>query len=352
MNICAVDLFCGVGGITHGFIRGGIPVCAGYDNDPSCQYAYETNNHAQFICSDISKVTAESVSSHFPDNSVRVVIGCAPCQPYSTYSYKYNKERITDDPRYDLLNQFSRIVGDIQPEIVSMENVPDLYKRGYSQYLNFIQMLKENGYFVFQKIINCEEYGVPQSRKRLVVLASRLGEIDLIQPTHLKKRVTVRDAIAHLAPIQHGTQSVQDSLHKSSRLSPRNIQRIQATPEGGGWRDWPQELMLTCHKKESGKTYPSVYGRMRWDAVAPTITTQSFSLGTGRFGHPEQDRAISLREAALLQTFPPNYQFGAPGEPIQFTSSGRHIGNAVPVRLAEVIALSIRQHVASFQAKR
>lgn len=347
MNISAVDLFCGVGGITHGFIRGGIPVYAGYDNDPSCQYAYETNNRAQFICSDISNVSAEDVESRFIDNAIRVIIGCAPCQPYSTYSYKYKKERVSEDPRYDLLRQFTRIVSSVQPEIVSMENVPDLYKRGYKQYIEFISMLEDNEYSVFQKIVNCDEYGVPQSRKRLVVLASKLGNIELIPPTHPENKVTVRDTIAHLDPIEHGGQSVSDSLHKSSRLSAQNVKRIKATPEGGGWHDWPKELLLSCHKKPSGKSYPSVYGRMKWDSIAPTITTQSFGLGTGRFGHPEQDRAISLREAALLQTFPENYVFTAPNQPIQFTALGRHIGNAVPVKLAEIIAVSIRQHVAS-----
>ena len=347
MNISAVDLFCGVGGITHGFIRGGIPVNAGYDNDPSCQYAYEINNKAQFVCSDIADVSAEDVASHFIKNAIRVIIGCAPCQPYSTYSYKYKKERVREDPRYDLLRQFTRIVSSVQPEIVSMENVPDLYKRGYKQYVEFISMLTDNGYFVFQKIVNCDEYGVPQSRKRLVVLASKFGNIELIPPTHLESKVTVRDIIAHLEPIKHGCQSANDRLHKSSRLTAQNIKRIKATPEGGSWRDWPKELVLSCHKKDSGKSYPSVYGRMKWDSIAPTITTQSFNLGTGRFGHPDQDRAISLREAALLQTFPENYVFTAPEQSIQFTSIGRHIGNAVPVKLAEVIAVSIRQHVAN-----
>lgn len=346
MDISAVDLFCGVGGITHGFIRGGIPVYAGYDNDPSCQYAYEVNNKAQFICTDISHISAEDVASRFIKNTIRVIIGCAPCQPYSTYSYKYKKERVSEDPRYDLLQQFTRIVSSIQPEIVSMENVPDLYKRGYRQYIEFISTLTDSGYSVFQKIVNCDEYGVPQSRKRLVVLASKLGALELIPPTHLINKVTVRDTIAHLESLEHGGQSAKDLLHKSSRLTEQNVRRIKATPEGGSWRDWPKELVLSCHKKDSGKSYPSVYGRMRWDSIAPTITTQSFSLGTGRFGHPEQNRAISLREAALLQTFPENYVFTAPEQPIQFVPIGRHIGNAVPVKLAEVIAVSIRQHVA------
>lgn len=345
MKIAAIDLFCGIGGITHGFVRQGIPVIAGYDNDPSCKYAYETNNNAQFICADISTITPENIASLFPKDTIRIIIGCAPCQPYSTYSYKYKKD---NDPRYEMLSHFSNIINEIQPEIVSMENVPDLCKKDYPQYIDFIQTLKKNKYSIFEKVINCAEYGVPQSRKRLVVIASKFGKIDLIPETHKNHYVTVKDTIAQLPPIEHGTTDKQDPIHKSCELSPINIKRIQATPKGGGWRDWPEDLVLACHKKTTGKSYPSVYGRMDWDNIAPTITTQSYRLGTGRFGHPEQNRAISLREAALLQTFPHNYQFAPPQQEIFFTTTGKHIGNAVPVRLAEVIAISIRKHLKEF----
>src|SRR5262249_15626963 len=135
--------------------------------------------------------------------------------------------------------------------------------------------------------------------------------------------------------------SPKDPLHMASRLSPLNIRRIKATPEGGGWSDWPSGLQLDCHAKDSGRYYGSVYGRMAWDELAPTITTQCFGYGNGRFGHPEQPRAISLREAALLQTFPKAYVFTAPGEKPTFRNVGRHIGNAVPVALAEAIGNSI-----------
>lgn len=345
MKIEAIDLFCGIGGITHGFIRSGITVIAGYDNDKTCQYAYESNNKSKFICADITNVNSEDIVKQFSKNTIRAIIGCAPCQPYSTYAYKYKKEQGHDDPRYEILRHFSRIIQDVQPELVSMENVPDLYRRGYSQYLNFIKILEDNNYYVFQEIIDCAKYGVPQSRKRLVVLASKLGAISLIPPTHQKNYVSVRDTIAKLQPILHGTHSPKDPIHKSSKLTTKNLKRIKATPEGGSWRDWPEDLLLECHKKETGKTYPSVYGRMRWDDIGPTITTQSYNFGTGRFGHPEQDRAISLREAALLQTFPENYQFVPLGKEVVFTSVGRHIGNAVPIKLAEAIALSMKKHI-------
>lgn len=147
------------------------------------------------------------------------------------------------------------------------------------------------------------------------------------------------------SPIKAGERDPQDELHTASSLSPLNLSRIRVSRPGGTWRDWPEELQASCHRKDTGATYPSVYGRMEWDRPAPTITTQCFGYGNGRFGHPEQDRAISLREAAMLQTFPESYAFAPPGAPIKFNKMGRLIGNAVPVRLGEVIARSLVGHV-------
>ena len=166
-------------------------------------------------------------------------------------------------------------------------------------------------------------------------------------PTYsVNNYVTVAQSIGSLPPIEAGASPVDgDRLHQSCGLSALNLRRIRATPEGGGWQDWPKSLRLACHQRSSGKTYPSVYGRMKWDDLAPTITTQCYGLGNGRFGHPQQDRAISLREAALLQTFPADYQFAPEGAPILFKHIGRHIGNAVPVSLGTAIGLSIIEHV-------
>src|SRR5205823_1223409 len=149
------------------------------------------------------------------------------------------------------------------------------------------------------------DYGIPQLRTRLVLLASLHGPIKLLRPTHPRSRWrTVRDIIHELPPLAAGKISDDDALHQTRGLSPLNLRRIMNTPAGGDWRDWADDLLLECHKKDSGKTFRSVYGRMSWDEPAPTITTQCIGIGNGRFGHPEQDRAISLREAALLQTFP------------------------------------------------
>jgi len=350
-KIAAVDLFCGAGGKTHGFLRGGIEVVAGVDTDPTCRFPYEFNNNpAIFVEKSVDALSCREVAGWYPPGVVRVLIGCAPCQPFSTYNYRYggaNSKIRSRDKRWGLLHAFRDLVSGFLPEIVTVENVPELALLNNRVYLQFIEDLTKHGYHVNSAIVKCADYGVPQTRERLVVLASRLGPIELIPPTHKPNGyITVRETIGNLAPICAGGPPPEgDSLHRACSLSPLNTVRIRHTPPGGGWNDWPEELRLACHRRMSGKTYPSVYGRMRWDDLAPTLTTQCFGLGNGRFGHPEQDRAISLREAALLQTFPPDYQFVAPERRLTFKHVGKHIGNAVPARLGEVIAISIRQHI-------
>ena len=172
-----------------------------------------------------------------------------------------------------------------------------------------------------------------------------LGDITIIPPTHNSEDVHVADYIADLPAIEAGGIDPADPLHRSSHLSEINLKRIRASVPGGTWRDWPENLRCECHKKESGQTYSSVYGRMTWEQIGPTITTQFYNYGTGRYGHPEQDRALSLREGALLQTFPADYDFINPERPFVFRDIARHIGNAVPVRLGEVIGISMLNHL-------
>ena len=194
--------------------------------------------------------------------------------------------------------------------------------------------------------VYCPDYGIPQSRKRLVLLASKYGTISLIPATHSPNQyVTVGDTIRDLTPLKAGERSPDDPLHRAIALTPLNLQRIKATPYGGSWRDWPEELRLACHKKEGGKSYGSVYGRMVWEKPSPTMTTQCTGYGNGRFGHPEQDRAITPREAALFQTFPMDYQFFENEESVSISTVSRYIGNAVPPKLGEVIAESIFNHL-------
>ena len=179
-------------------------------------------------------------------------------------------------------------------------------------------------------------------------MASRLGDIKLIPPPkRLTKSKTVAETIKGLPVLQAGTFSKKDPMHKCSSLSDLNMQRIKISKPGGSWRDWPRKLVADCHKKPSGNSYPAVYGRMEWGKPSPTITTQFYGFGNGRFGHPSQNRALSLREGALLQGFPKAYQFVRPGDPVETVTVGRLIGNAVPVTLGRVIGKSINQHVRS-----
>ncbi|MFH1224236.1 MAG: DNA cytosine methyltransferase [Candidatus Diapherotrites archaeon] len=336
-SVAVVDVFCGVGGLTHGFVKENFNVVAGIDSDASCKFAYEANNNSKFINKPIQETSSEELKTLYPKNAIKVLVGCAPCQPFSTYNIKKRR-----DDKWGLLYEFSRLIEEVKPEIVSMENVPQLMRA--KVFHDFVQNLEALDYHVTYSTVNAMHYGVPQTRKRLVLLASKLGELELIAPTH-KNPKTVRQAICKLEKISDGETSPKDKLHRSRKLSQLNKKRIVATPMGGGWRDWDKTLVLSCHKKKGGKSFGSVYGRMNWDGASPTITTQCIGLGNGRFGHPEQDRAISLREAAILQSFPKSYKFIDPKDKYMITRLARHIGNAVPVKLGRAIAKTVRAHI-------
>lgn len=289
-------------------------------------------------------VQKEDIMPFYSKNSIKVLAGCAPCQPFSSYAFK-NKNK--DKDKYNLLYEFGRLVKDIHPDIVTMENVPAIASFKLQSVLgDFVKTLKSENYHVSYKVVYCPDYGIPQTRKRLVLLASRLGDIELIPPTHQKENyLTVRDVIGNLPILQAGDRCPTDALHRCRALSPLNMRRMMATPYGGSWQDWPEELLLECHKKEGGKSFASVYGRMVWDEPAPTMTTLCTGIGNGRFGHPEQNRAISAREAALFQTFPTSYKFFPDEQEVSLSKASRYIGNAVPPRLGEVIAESIKHHI-------
>ena len=332
-----VDVFCGAGGLSHGFLLEGFEVCAGIDIDAACRHAYERNNNARFVEQDVANLRGEDIRALFAKGQPRILVGCAPCQPFSTYS------RNRSDGKWKLLREFGRLVRQVEPDVLSMENVPRLANFQGGELLKaFLRGLEKAGYAVWSRVVDCAAYGVPQTRQRLVVLASRVGAIELVPPTHAPGDYrTVRDAIAKLPPIAAGEGAQEDPLHRASRLSPLNLARIQAAKPGQTWRDWDPGLLAECHRKRTGRWYQSVYGRMSWDAPAPTITTQCNGFGNGRFGHPEQDRAISLREAALLQTFPLSYEFIDPNQRWFVSAAARCIGNAVPVALARAVARSV-----------
>ena len=344
-NIAAVDLFCGIGGLAFGLHQSGIRIKAGIDIDESCRFAFEENCCAEFICESVSDLDPKKIKSFYKTNEIKVLVGCAPCQPFSNYTVKADKKK---DNRWQLLNDFSRIINEVQPEIISMENIPQLVSfKQAPVFQNFIKNLKKNKYFVWYGIIYAPDYGIPQKRKRLVLLASKLGEISILKPTHTPdKYITVRNVIEHLDKIKAGESSENDFFHRSSSLNEKNLKRIIQSKPGGSWiKDWDHDLVLECHKQEKRKSYGSIYGRMEWDEPSPTMTTFCTGIGNGRFGHPEQNRAISLREAALLQTFPQEYRFVKNFESLKVRSLSKHIGNAVPPRLGMIIGESIVQHI-------
>lgn len=244
----------------------------------------------------------------FSGGALCVLAGCAPCQPFSRYARRSGER----SPKWEMIDHFFRLATSIRPEVLTMENVPEL--QGDKAFAHFVDRLQASGYRVSYSKVFCPYYGIPQQRTRLVLFASLYGAVRLEAHTHNATNYkTVRKSIAHLAPLRAGSSDSDDPLHRASNLTPLNLQRIGQSTPGGSWRDWPTGLIAKCHLLRSGETYPSVYGRMKWDAPSPTITTQFFGFGNGRFGHPSQNRAISLREGAILQSFPEDYAFTPPG---------------------------------------
>lgn len=338
-KIEAIDLFCGIGGLTYGLIQADIEVVAGLDNDKTCRYAYEKNNEAEYIEADIAEYDFNEMKKLFTKNSIKVLVGCAPCQPFSSHTHKIKNKQ--QDKRWNLIDYFVKAIEILQPDVISMENVRGLTKTPI--FKHFLASIDDLGYEVDFDVVYCPEYGIPQNRSRLVLIGSRIGKIKIPKKTHVKGTyVTVGDIIRELPAIKSGEVNMKDPIHKAKNLSPLNIERIRHSKPKGTWKDWDYKLLPDCYKKETGATYTSVYGRMSWDDISPTITTQFFNYGSGRFGHPEQDRALSIREGALLQTFPKDYDFG---ESTPLTTVGRQIGNAVPPRLGYMVGATIKEHV-------
>jgi len=344
-NIAVVDVFCGVGGLTRGMQDVGLPVVAGIDFDKTCDFAFEHNNNSKFLHRDVTTIKAREVSKLYPKNSLKILVGCAPCQPFS----QVPGEREDKEGKWRLLYSFANLIEKVKPSIISMENVPQLmsHKKGIV-IKDFIDRLNTLGYTVSTYKVNAANYGVPQRRYRLILFASKFGKIELIPKLFEDSQTpTVADAIRHLPAVADGEIHPDDMLHRSRKLSAMNKERIMSTSEGGNWTEWPSHLLngLNCRESESGKTFTSAYGRMSWTKPAPTLTTHCVGLSNGSYGHPVQDRAITLREAALLQSFPSSYKFIKEDGELTVSVIARQIGNAVPPKLGECIGKSILNHL-------
>ena len=242
--------------------------------------------------------------------------------------------------KWKLVRHFTRLIVEAEPDLVTMENGSQMVC--HEVFGQLLQSLSE--YSVWYSVVECNAYGVPQTRKRLVLMVSRFGPISLLEPVLSRRKATVAAAIAKLPALAAGERDLKDSMHHACNLSSLNLQRIRASQPGGIWRDWPASLRSRCHQSPAGETFPSVYGRREWEKPALTITNQCFGYGNERFGHPVQDRAITLREAAMVQTFPRRYKFFPPKYKVVFSTMGRLIGNAVPVRSAYAIGRSFVDH--------
>jgi DNA (cytosine-5)-methyltransferase 1 len=344
--VYGVDLFCGAGGLTHGLQKAGISIALGIDSDPICEFPFTFNNGARFIRADVRDISGYDLSTVFPSGAIRLLAGCAPCKPFSPF------RRGTDnstDREWGLLGEFSRLAQELKPELVTMENVPGLASKPI--FRKFVKDLQQIGYHVVSESVYCPRFGVPQHRRRLVLLASRIGQVRVpTGPIPPESYRTVRDAIGSLPKLAAGESDPNDRLHRSRSVNETNLRRLRLSQPGGTWEDWPKDLRAKCHQKRTGLSYQSVYSRMLWDEPSPTITTQAYSFGTGRFGHPEQDRSITPREAALLQTFPRRFRFVRPREKVFMTHVGRLIGNAVPPRLAFFVGKEIMRVAATYRS--
>ena len=346
MTVRVYDFFAGCGGASCGFQTAGMEVSFALDYDLDARESFEANfPDAHFEFADIRNVCVEAVRCRVEGEQPYPVLfsGCAPCQPFTKQNT--TRPRWDQDERVPLLSHFAHLVEVCQPDLVFVENVPGIQQPDIDSqpFGGFLSRLHAADYKVDYRPIRLARYGIPQSRRRLVLVGSRHGVINLPDETHgpgtkNERYATARDWISHLPPIRAGEEHENVPNHRAAHLSERNVERIRATPEGGSHRDWPEHLQLKCHKGFSG--YTDVYGRMSWDSPASGLTTRCISYSNGRFGHPEQDRAISIREAACLQTFPEDFIFTG-----SLASMARQIGNAVPVRLATLMGQQFIKHL-------
>jgi DNA (cytosine-5)-methyltransferase 1 len=335
-----IDFFSGCGGTSAGLRDAGMRIAAAVDFDAAAAATYRANfPEAEFHEVDVRELSVDAFDHLVGDGAPLVFSACAPCQPYSSMRPTASRAR----PRErSLLLTLIPFLDRLTPDALIVENVPGLQKiPGGSTWNRFLRHLARAGYSTRWEVVDCRDYGVPQRRKRLVLLASRHGPIDLPAPTHGPGRrpySTVRDWIGALPAIEAGEAHADDPLHRCGALGEMNLRRIASLPEGGSRSEWDKDLWLDCHRR--GRGHQDTYGRMRFDDTAPVLTTKCTDITNGRYGHPTQHRAISLREAALLQTFPVDFKFIG-----TLKSVTRQIGNAVPVLVSKVMGDNIIEHL-------
>lgn len=342
-SLTAVDLFSGGGGLTVGLKKAGFRVVGAVEIDTVAYTTYKTNHpDVQAFKQDIRFVKGEEILNLAPSGSVDLIAGCPPCQGFSSLTAKYRKE----DPRNSLIKEMTRLIREVRPKAVMVENVPGLARKGYSLLQEFLDELKSLGYQSSWKVLQVADYGVPQSRRRFVLLAGFHFEIKIPSPTHAREGKnglipwrTVQDAIKSMPEPITLNEAIKRgdprrfNWHVIRNMTRINRLRLENVKPGDSRSKLPEDLRPDCHKgKEEG--FSNVYGRLAWDKPSVTITGGCTTLSKGRFGHPDKNRTISVREAALLQTFPPEYFFDTP----YMDHACDIVGNALPCDFAEKLA--------------
>ncbi len=329
----AIDFFCGGGGMTCGLRKAGVDVLAGVDFAKECKETYEENNPgSKFVHTDIRKLDVNYFSEKFAvqkNDDNLILVGCSPCQYYSIINTKREKSRETKD----LLRDFMRFVDYYNPGFILVENVPGILSRKDSVFPEFESFLKKKQYNYKYEVVNMCFYGVPQSRRRFSLVASRICEAEMPKPD--EKKAVLADCIGvwnGFPKIEAGHRDETDFMHSASRLSPHNLERLKKTPLNGGsriaWKD-DSHLQLPCYRGKD-HSFTDVYGRLSWQKPSSTITTNFVKISCGRFAHPDENRGLSIREGASIQTFPKDYKFLAKS----MVENARIIGNAVPPEYA------------------
>jgi DNA (cytosine-5)-methyltransferase 1 len=356
-RLSAIDLFAGGGGLSVGLKDAGFTVVAAVELDRSAIATYSANHTGvtAFPC-DIRELHGVDLLKANDDQPIDLIAGCPPCQGFTSLTAKWGR----DDPRDDLIVEMGRLVAEILPKAVMMENVPGLARKGKKHLREFIEKLEALGYIVQHDILQVADYGTPQLRRRLVLMAGLGFKIDLPAATHsraakegLERWATVRSAIDALPepscfPDVRKTKATDlDGWHVVRKMSDANKERLKWTTPGSDWRSIPEHLRPACHQGEYFG-FRNVYGRMKWEEPSPTITAGCTTFSKGRFGHPEEDRTISVKEAALLQQFPADYKF----ETRQIDQACSVIGNALPCGFATRMAQQVMASLDAYAPQR
>lgn len=344
-KLTAVDVFAGGGGLTVGLKRAGFQVVAAVEIEAHAFATYKANHpEVQAFRQDVRSIRGERLRACSPTGQIDLLTGCPPCQGFSSLTSKYRRH----DPRNDLVREMSRLVEEIQPRAVMMENVPGLTQKGKPLFDEFLAVLEHLGYVTSWSVLQVADFGVPQRRRRLVVLAGKGFTIELPRVSHSRTGVggrlrwkTLADAIGEMSNLQPVTTSEARARggprrfgwHVVRDLSEQNRLRLHNSQPGKHRSQLAADLRPPCHRNDE-RGFGNVYGRMSWSQVPVTITAGCTTLSKGRFGHPVQDRTISVREAALIQTFPRDYILDTP----YMDYACEIVGNALPCDFAEIVA--------------